>query len=144
VISFPRALSPVVAGIEPERGTRPRIGRSATTVGRKLGAELPALLLRRAPVQEMQEALGNGTTAHEGIPFSLGCFLRSPGDFAEAVMPAVRHGGDARAVAAMAGAMCGAYIGESRIPERFLAHLPGRRELGEAAEGLLSLARRDG
>jgi poly(ADP-ribose) glycohydrolase ARH3 len=144
VISFPRTLSPVVAGIEPERGARPRIGRSATTVGRKLGAELPALLLRRAPVQEMQEALGNGTAAHEGIPFSLGCFLRSPGDFAEAVLPAVRHGGDARAVAAMAGALCGAYIGESGIPERFLAGLPGRRELGETAEGLLALARRDG
>ena len=144
VISFSRSLAPVVAGIEPERGARPRIGRSATTVGRKLGAELPALLLRRAPVQEMQEALGNGTAAHEGIPFSLGCFLRSPGDFAEAVMPAVRHGGDASAVAAMAGALCGAFLGESGIPERFLAHLPGRRELGEAAEGLLALARRDG
>lgn len=140
VISFPRALSPVVAGIEPERGTRPRIGRSVTTVGRKLGAELPALLLRRAPVQEMQETLGNGTAAHEGIPFSLGCFLRSPGDFAEAVLPAVRHGGDARAVAAMAGALCGAFLGESGIPERFLARLPGRRELGDAAEELLALA----
>jgi len=144
VISFSRALAPVVAGIEPERGARPRIGRSATTVGRKLGAELPALLLRRAPVQEMQEALGNGTAAHEGIPFSLGCFLRSPGDFAEAVMPAVRHGGDASAIAAMTGALCGAYIGESGIPERFLAHLQGRRELGEAAEGLLALARGEG
>ena len=144
VISFSRSLAPVVAGIEPERGARPRIGRPATTVGRKLGAELPALLLRRAPVQEMQEALGNGTAPHEGIPFSLGCFLRSPGDFAEAVMPAVRHGGDARAVAAMAGALCGAYIGEAGIPEQFLAHLPGRRELGEAAEGLLALARREG
>jgi len=59
-------------------------------------------------------------------------------------MPAVRHGGDARAVASMAGALCGAYIGESGIPERFLAHLPARRELGEAAEGLLALARREG
>jgi ADP-ribosylglycohydrolase len=140
VISFSRALSPVVSGIEPERGARPRTGRPATTVGRKLGAELPALLLRRAPVQEMQEALGNGTAAHEGIPFSLGCFLRSPADFAEAVMPAVRHGGDACSIAAMAGALCGAYVGESGIPERFLAHLPGRRELEEAAEGLLALA----
>jgi len=144
VISFPRALSPVVAGIEPERGAKPRVGRSATTVGRKLGAELPALLLRRAPVQEMQEALGNGTAAHEGIPFALGCFLRSPEDFAEAVLPAVRHGGDARAVAAMAGALCGAYVGESGIPERFLARLAGRGELGDAADGLLALARRDG
>jgi poly(ADP-ribose) glycohydrolase ARH3 len=140
VISFPRALSPVVAGIEPERGARPRLGKSATTVGRKLGAELPALLLRRAPVQEMQEALGNGTAAHEGIPFALGCFLRSPEDFAEAVLPAVRHGGDARAVAAMAGALCGAYIGESGIPERFLERLPGRQDLGDAADGLLALA----
>jgi ADP-ribosylglycohydrolase len=43
----------------------------------------------------------------------------------------------------MAGALCGAYIGESGIPERFLAHLPGRRELGEAAEALLALARRE-
>ncbi len=140
VISFSRALSPVVAGIEPDRGTRPRIGKSATTVGRKLGAELPALLLRRASVQEMQDTLGNGTAAHEGIPFALGCFLRSPGEFEEAVLPAVRHGGDARAVAAMAGALSGAYLGESGIPERFLACLPGRRELGEAAEGLLALA----
>lgn len=144
VISFPRALSHAVAGIEPERGSRPRIGRSATTVGRKLGAELPALLLRRAPVHEMQEAIGNGTAANEGIPFALGCFLRSPGDFAEAVVPAVRHGGDARVVAALAGALCGAYVGESGIPERFLARLPGRRELGEAAEGLFALARREG
>ena len=144
VISFSRSLSPVVAGIEPDRGTRPRIGKSATTVGRKLGAELPALLLRRAPVQEMQETLGNGTAAHEGIPFALGCFLRSPGDFEEAVLPAVRHGGDARAVAAMAGALSGAYLGESGIPERFLSCLPGRGELGEAAERLLALAHRDG
>ena len=144
VISFSRALSPVVAGIEPERGARLRTGRSVTTVGRKMGAELPALLLRRAPVQEMQEALGNGTAAHEGIPFSLGCFLRSPGDFAEAVIPAVRHGGDAGAIAAMTGALCGAYVGEAGIPERFLESLPGRRELGEAAEELLAVARGDG
>ncbi len=144
VISFPRALSPVVAGIEPERGPRPRIGKSATTVGRKLGADLPALLLRRASVEEMLESLGNGTMAHEGIPFALGCFLRSPGGFADAVLPAVRHGGDAGVIAAMTGALCGAYLGETGIPDRFLERLPRRRELGEAAEGLLALARREG
>jgi ADP-ribosylglycohydrolase len=144
VISFPRLLSPLVAGIEPERGTRTRTGGPATTVGRKLGAELPALLLRRAPAQEMQDALGNGSGPHEGIPFALGCFLRAPGDFAEAVVPAVRHGGDARAIAAMAGALSGGYLGASRIPERFLACLPGRSELEEEADALLSLAHRDG
>jgi ADP-ribosylglycohydrolase len=44
----------------------------------------------------------------------------------------------------MAGALCGAFLGESGIPERFLEYLPGRRELGEAAEGLLALARGEG
>ncbi len=144
VLSFPRAISPVVAGVEPERGSRPRVGRAQSSVGRKLGAELPALLLRRAPVYEMQETLGNGTAAHEGIPFALGCFLRAPGDFAESVLPAVHHGGDARAVGGMVGALCGACTGSRGIPERFLSRLPYRQELSDAALELLALARREG
>jgi ADP-ribosylglycohydrolase len=144
VLSFPRAVSPVVAGMEPERGGKPRAARPAVTVARRLGAELPALLLRRAPVSEMQEAMGNGPAPHEGMPFSLGCFLRSPGDFTDAVLPAVMHGGDARAVASMVGALCGAYAGASGIPGRFLDRLPHRAEIGDAAEALLVLARREG
>ncbi|GAB4228972.1 MAG: hypothetical protein OHK0028_02880 [Deltaproteobacteria bacterium] len=144
VLGFSRSLSHVLAGIEPERGARPRTGRSSASVGRKLGAELPALLLRRASVREMQESLGNGTSAQEGIPFALGCFLRSPGEYSEAVLPAVRQGGDSRAVAAITGALCGAYVGESAIPAAFLERLPGRKELEEAADGLYALARREG
>jgi ADP-ribosylglycohydrolase len=144
VLSFPRTLSPVVTGIEPERGTKPRVGRAPATVGRRLGAELPALLLRRAPVAEMQEALGNSESAQEGIPFALGCFLRTPGDFAEAVLQAVRQGGDARVTGALAGALCGAYVGREGIPERFLSRLPLREEISGAAEALYALAAREG
>jgi ADP-ribosylglycohydrolase len=129
VLSFPRALSPVVTGIEPERGAKPRVGRAPATVGRRLGAELPALLLRRAPVGEMQESLGNNESAHEGVPFALGCFLRTPGNFAEAVLQAVRQGGDARVIGALTGALCGAYLGGEGIPERFLSRLPLRGEI---------------
>jgi ADP-ribosylglycohydrolase len=143
-LSFPRALSPTVAGIEPERSAKPRVGRSPSGVGRKLGAELSALLLRRAPVHEMREALGNGPAAYEGIPFALGCFLRSPEDFVEAVLPAVGQGGDARGTAALAGALCGGYVGATGIPDRFLARLPFRDELTEAADALLVLARGEG
>jgi len=96
---------------------------------KKAGAELPALLLRRAPVQEMQEALGNGTAAHEGSPFSLGCFLRSPGDFAEGGPAGGPPRWDARAVGAMA-ARCAAPTSGVGIPEHFLARLPGRRNRG--------------
>ncbi len=144
VLSFPRTLSPVVSGIEPERGSKPRVGRAPSTVGRKLGAELPALLLRRAPVGEMQESLGNGESAHEGIPFALGCFLRSPGDFAETVLQAVRQGGDARVIGALAGALCGAYVGREGIPERFLSRLVLRDEIARTAEALHALAAREG
>jgi ADP-ribosylglycohydrolase len=144
VLSFPRALAPVVAGMEPERGGKPRSSRIPATVGRRLGAELPALLLRRATVHEMREALGNGSAPHEGVPFSLGCFLRSPGNFEEAVLQAANQGGDARAVAAMTGALCGAYVGASGIPARLLTRLPRRGELLEAAGALLALARREG
>jgi ADP-ribosylglycohydrolase len=143
VLSFPRALAPVVAGIEPERAAKARIGRAPAGVGRKLGADLPALLLRRAPVDEMREALGNGPAASEGIPFALGCFLRAPGSFNDVVLPAVGQGGDARVTAALAGALCGAYLGASAIPDRFLARLPFRDELAGAADALLELARRD-
>ncbi len=143
ILSFPRALAPAVVGIEPERGAKPRIGRAPGGVGRKLGADLPALLLRRAPIQEMQEALGNGPSAHEGIPFAFGCFLRAPGDFDASVLPAVGQGGDARVTAALVGALCGAYAGVSAIPERFLERLPFRDELTEAADALLVLARRE-
>ncbi|MEW6721018.1 MAG: ADP-ribosylglycohydrolase family protein [Thermodesulfobacteriota bacterium] len=144
VLSFPRTLSPLVSGIEPERGAKPRVGRSPATVGRRLGAELPALLLRRAPVPEMQEALGNGESAHEGVVFAQGCFLRSPGGFEDAVLNAIGQGGDARAIGALAGAMCGAYVGRAGIPNRFLARLPLREELSEAAEALHALATREG
>ncbi|MBP2675319.1 MAG: ADP-ribosylation/crystallin [Deltaproteobacteria bacterium] len=143
VLSFPRTLAPAVSGIEPERGSKPRVGRAPATVGRKLGAELPALLLRRAPVHEMQEALGNGESAHEGIVFALGCFLRSPGDFAEAVLAAASQGGDARVIGALTGALCGAYVGSGGIPARFLSRLPLRDEVAGAAEGLYALATRD-
>jgi ADP-ribosyl-[dinitrogen reductase] hydrolase len=92
----------------------------------------------------MREALGNGSAPHEGVPFSLGCFLRSPGNFEEAVLQAANQGGDARAVAAMTGALCGAYVGASGIPARLLTRLPRRGELLEAAGALLALARREG
>jgi ADP-ribosyl-[dinitrogen reductase] hydrolase len=91
----------------------------------------------------MREALGNGESAHEGVVFALGCFLRSPGEFAEAVLAAVGQGGDARVIGAMTGALCGAYVGSAGIPERFLSRLPLREEISGAAEALLALATRD-
>ena len=91
----------------------------------------------------MQETLGNGPAVQEGLPFAWAAFLRAPESFVAAVLPAANLGNDAEGVASMAGGLCGAYLGASAVPERLLAGLPWRRELEEAADGLLALARRD-
>lgn len=141
VLGFARVVSPAITGIEPDRSARSRQSRQSPTLLRKLGTELAALLLRRAEIEEMQESLGNGPAVQEGLPFAWAGFLRSPESFEEAVLPAANLGNDAEGVGSLAGSLCGAYLGASAIPERFLAGLPWKKELEGAADELLALAR---
>ena len=143
VLGFSRGLSHVVSGIEADRSPRGKGGRPVPALWRKLGTELTALLLRRAELEEIQEALGNGIAAAEGIPFAWACFLRSPDDFAAAVLSAVNFGNEAESNGAIAGSLAGGYLGASGIPEAFLEGFPWREEMTAAADGLLGLARRN-
>ncbi len=143
VLGFTRGLSPAITGIEPERASRGKSGRIHATLWRKLGTELTALLLRRAEVEEVRDALGNGPSALESLPFGWACFLRHPEDFAAAVLAAVNMGNDAESTAAIAGALGGAYVGASGIPAGLLKELPFRDEIAAAADALLAQARRD-
>lgn len=144
VLGFTRSLSPAISGIEPDRAARARSGRPLATLWRKLGTELTALLLRRAEIEEIQEALGNGPSALEGLPFAWGCFLRFHDDFAATVLSAVNMGNDAESAGAIAGALSGAYLGAQAIPGRLADPLPWREELSAFADRLLALCRREG
>ncbi len=135
--------APAITGIEPDRASRGKSGRLHATLWRKLGTELTALLLRRAEIEEVRDALGNGPSVLEGLPFGWACFLRHPDDFGTAVLAAVNMGNDAEATAAIAGALCGAYVGASGIPAPLLKELPFREEIAAAADALLAHARRD-
>jgi ADP-ribosyl-[dinitrogen reductase] hydrolase len=110
---------------------------------RKLGTELTALLLRRAEMEDVQEALGNGTSVTEGVPFAWACFLRYPEDYAAAVLAAVNLGNESEANGAIVGSLAGGYLGAKGIPEAFLSGLPWKEELEAAADGLIALSRRD-
>lgn len=143
VLGFARGLSHAVSGIEADRTPRGKGGKPVATLWRKVGTELTALLLRRAEMEDVQEALGNGASVAEGVPFAWACFLRYPEDYAAAVLAAVNLGNEAEANAAMVGALAGGFVGAERIPEAFLKDLPWREELGISADGLLALARRD-
>ncbi len=143
VLGFTRGLSPAITGIEPDRAARGKSGRLHATLWRKLGTELTALLLRRAEIEEVRDALGNGTSVLEGLPFGWACFLRHPEDFGAAALAAANMGNDAESTASIAGALCGAYVGASGIPAAFLKDLPYRDEIAAAADALLAQARRD-
>lgn len=65
------------------------------------------------------DLLQSGAFVLESLPAALWCFLRSPDDPEDVVVTAVQGGYDADTIAAMAGAMVGAYLGDEAFPERW-------------------------
>jgi len=80
---------------------------------------IEAGLARGASCAEMSETLGTGVTAHEAVPMALYCFLRHPESYADVIREAVFLGGDTDTIAAMAGAVSGALLGDAAIPPRW-------------------------
>jgi poly(ADP-ribose) glycohydrolase ARH3 len=78
-------------------------------------------LLRQAPSpEEVAETLGNGIEAQLSVPTALYAFTAHYDSFAQAVLYAVRLGGDADTIGAMTGAIAGAFHGASAIPPNWL------------------------
>jgi poly(ADP-ribose) glycohydrolase ARH3 len=86
--------------------------------------------------------LGNGIQALESVPTALASFALAPESFADAVGQVVFLGGDTDTLAAMTGALSGAYLGVSRLPQRLVGLVEsspkGRAYLVELAEKLLA------
>lgn len=61
-------------------------------------------------------AFGNSLEAHRSVMTSILCFADSPDDYAATVARAIGQGNDVDTLAAMAGAICGARVGLSGIP----------------------------
>ena len=83
--------------------------------------------------------LGNRLEAHRSVPTAIACFARHPDSYADTVCHAISLGGDTDTLAAMAGALSGAYLGISALPR----HLLDRLENGDKGRDYIaSLARR--
>jgi poly(ADP-ribose) glycohydrolase ARH3 len=84
------------------------------------------------------------------VPTALASFALTPDSYADAVANVIFLGGDTDTLAAMAGALSGAYLGEQGVPPRLLGLLEdgpkGRRYLAGLADGLCAryLATRGG
>ncbi|MFL5243063.1 MAG: ADP-ribosylglycohydrolase family protein [Gemmataceae bacterium] len=67
--------------------------------------------------------LGNGIQALESVITAVTCFLVSRDSFEATVGQSIMLGGDTDTIAAMAGALAGAYLGVQSIPRHLLAKL---------------------
>lgn len=95
---------------------------------------------RRATASELGE-LGNEISALRSVPTALAAFACHAERFADAVGAVILLGGDTDTLAAMTGALSGAYLGADAIPASWLTRLeddPG----GKGRRYLETLARR--
>lgn len=72
---------------------------------------------------EQLAGLGNGIEALESVPTAIASFALSPESYAETIGNVILLGGDTDTLAAMAGAISGAYLGVEAIPKRLLDRL---------------------
>ena len=84
--------------------------------------------------------LGNGIEAPRSVPTAIYCFLRQPKSYKDTVTYAISLGGDTDTIAAMAGAISGAYLGIEAIPEDWRAKLENRDYIETLADNLWRLA----
>jgi len=96
-------------------------------------------LLRDASRKEVIAALGNGIEAPNSVPAAVYCFLSHLESFEDALIYAIRLGGDTDTIGAMTGAISGAYHGEDAIPIRWKNSLEKKEYLRDLAAGLRSL-----
>jgi poly(ADP-ribose) glycohydrolase ARH3 len=76
--------------------------------------------------------LGSTLHAHRSVVTVIACFAASPGDFEMVVSRAIGLGDDTDTVAAMAGALVGAFVGVSAIPPGLLEKLEDGPAKGRA------------
>jgi len=77
--------------------------------------------------------LGGGVAAQESVPFALYAFMRHPTSFEDCLFCAALHSSDRDTVAAMAGAISGAYLGVEAIPAVWREKLENRGHIERLA-----------
>jgi len=64
--------------------------------------------------------LGNGIEALQSVPTAIASFALTPESFEETICNVIFLGGDTDTLAAMAGAVSGAYVGATQLPKRLV------------------------
>jgi poly(ADP-ribose) glycohydrolase ARH3 len=91
------------------------------------------MLLSGADEAKVVADLGNGVEAFNSVPTALYSFLSHPDSLKEAIVFAVSLGGDTDTIAAMTGAIAGAYLGVDAVPSKWRLKLENREYIEELA-----------
>jgi poly(ADP-ribose) glycohydrolase ARH3 len=101
--------------------------------------QIEAGLARGAHAHEVSRLLGTGIAVDEAVSSAIYCFLSNHASYEDTIHAAVFGGGDTDTIAAMAGAISGAFLGRGAIPTRWLDAV---REDEYTPEVIASLASR--
>jgi poly(ADP-ribose) glycohydrolase ARH3 len=97
----------------------------------------------KIPSAEKLAELGNRIEALESVPTTIASFALTPDSFEATISHVIFLGGDTDTLAAMAGALSGAYLGAARLPQHLLGLLEnspkGRLYLAELAANLFAV-----
>ena len=93
-------------------------------------------LIREGDKVKVVSELGNGIEAFASVPTAIYSFLTHPQSFEQAIIYAISLGGDTDTIAAMTGAISGAYLGTEAIPRRWKERLENREYIEELADKL--------
>jgi ADP-ribosylglycohydrolase len=106
----------------------------------RLGTSATASFRVTAALNAVAEQIGTSLATHESVPAAFAMAALSPRDAWHAGWLAARLGGDSDTIAAMAGAMIGASIGATGLPDGALAALlVDRKAVDDVAAGLLAV-----
>ena len=95
-----------------------------------------ATLLSRPDRRQVAQQLGRGVQAPNSVPTAIFCFLLYPKDFRRAILYAAGLGGDTDTIAAMTGAVSGAYLGSPALPKNWLDKLEDQQRITQLADAL--------
>jgi poly(ADP-ribose) glycohydrolase ARH3 len=97
-------------------------------------------LLDEQDKEKVVAVLGNGIEAPRSVPTAIYCFLSQPQSYKDTVIYAISLGGDTDTIAAMAGAISGAYLGIEAIPSKWRVKLENKEYIKALAEKLWQIA----
>jgi len=97
--------------------------------------------MRYMPEVSAFSAIGTSIMTKDVVPSAFYCFSKNPLDFSKAILSAINAGGDTDSIAAITGAVSGAYLGLDAIPKKWLDGLENREEIESLALELWEIGR---